>query len=140
MIRFFAAFFIIFFSSTVFGQSFAVKKPLEISPGLLNQIHSDEEETPGRRAEIVFLISLPFTAIVSFALFNGIYLLTDPGYSFAMVSLPREILPFSIITALATSGMITYNDYVLEQKRRKDATSNSETSEFKMGMSLQKKF
>jgi len=128
-------------SSGIYSQSAEPKKVFEIPKGLLDPATELEAETPARRAEIIFFISLPFTALFSFLLVNGIYFISNPSYSFTLSTLPPEIIPFSVFSALVSSGMISYNDYLEEEKRKKQAIpQTSDINEFKMGLTLKKTF
>ena len=107
-------------------------------------INSEEgKESDIRRMEIVFLLSLPFTAIMSFLLLNGAYLIVDPAYTFSMVTLPHEILPFSIFSAVFASSIITYSDYrTIQNKKKQDAEleNTGPIRELHYGIGFQRKF
>ncbi|MDH4262513.1 MAG: hypothetical protein OEV78_05640 [Spirochaetia bacterium] len=102
-----------------------------------------EKESVLRRVEVVFLLSLPFTTIMSLLLFNSVYYISDTSYNFTMTKLPHEILPFTIFSAAFTSGIITYADYrtVQNQKNKVSQSSGKDnTRELVLGLEMEKKF
>lgn len=107
----------------------------------------DFQESDLRRCEVVFLISLPFTSIISFLFFNVMYFISDTGYNFSLSNLPPEILPFTLFSAMFSSAMITINDYRLVRKKRREArledgslSSAKNYSELSVGLSVERKF
>lgn len=113
--------------------------------GDLNTNPALEQESEFRRMEVIFLLSLPFTAIMSFLVLNAAYAIADPAYldAIAMTKLPHEILPFSVFSAVFASSIITYADYrTVQNKKKQDiaAESQNKTHEFQLGLGFQKRF
>lgn len=94
-----------------------------------------DKESDIRRAEIIFLISLPFTAILSLLVVNGAYLISNPSHGFTTAGLPSEIWPFTIFSAVFTSGAITYYDYTTVHQKDKD-----HPGQIQLGVNFEKKF
>jgi hypothetical protein len=119
-----------------------VPLPAYSQPAINTQPDADEESV-ARRVEIVFLLSLPFTTLMSFLLLNAAYYLSDTTYNFSMINLPHEIIPFTVFSALFTGGIITYADYRTVQGKKNnpvDSANSGETRELQLGVGLQKKF
>jgi len=130
----------------IFAQGLSLSNDPGAAQNTLPDIHNKteaEEEGVVRRAEITFLLSLPFTAIVSFLFMNGLYFISDPTYNFSMTNMPPEILPYSIFSAVFTSGIIAYADYRTVQGKKTKSTEAEtlhEIREFQIVAGMKKKF
>ena len=133
---------------SIIAQSIQSPANQELSTNHLPEINNQfdtEDESVLRRVEIIFLVSLPFTTLMSILLFNSVYYISDTNYNFTMSKLPHEILPFTFFSAAFTSGIITYADYRSVQSQKNKIshlpeTDADNTRELQLGVGIQKKF
>lgn len=81
---------------------------------LFERITPKYEESNLRRGEIIFILSLPFTLLLSSAIVIGLNLAAKPGAGF---DLPSESVVFIGSSAFFMSSVITYWDYKKNQER-----------------------
>ena len=81
---------------------------------LFERIAPKYEESNLRRGEIIFILSLPFTLLLSSAIVIGLNLAAKPGAGF---DLPSESVVFIGSSAFFISSVITYWDYKKNQER-----------------------
>ncbi|MDH4199281.1 MAG: hypothetical protein OEV66_02785 [Spirochaetia bacterium] len=123
------------FAQTVYSPDELVTQSMQQKTPDTDAGNEPEKESKLRRAEIIFLISLPFVAITTLLLTSGAYLIADPTYGFYLPALPPEILPFMIFSTVLTSGMIAYNDYRIMAEKEK-----SRLNQIQFGVNFEKKF
>ena len=80
---------------------------------LFERIAPKYEESNLRRGEIIFILSLPFTLLLSSAIVIGLNLAAKPGAGF---DLPSESVVFIGSSAFFISSVITYWDYKKNQE------------------------
>ena len=81
---------------------------------LFEHITPKYEESNLRRGEIIFILSLPFTLLLSSAIVIVLNLAAKPGAGF---DLPSESVVFVGSSAFFMSSVITYWDYKKNQER-----------------------
>ena len=112
---------------------------------VLQTVEIPEKESTLRRTEIIFMLSLPFSAIMTFLVMSAAYIISDPAYinDLKMTHLPQEIIPYSIFTAVFVSGIVTYVDYRTVQGKKAEEKGRSEDKgarETHFGLGFEKKF
>ncbi|MDH5717787.1 MAG: hypothetical protein OEZ22_09125 [Spirochaetia bacterium] len=88
------------------------------------EIMNEEEESALRRAEIIFLISIPFTALSHFLIIGGLYYAATKD---KLLKIPGNTVTFGLLSTFMVSAAITYHDYRLnlDKKIKKNEIKNS---------------
>ncbi len=80
-------------------------------------LDDDYQETPGRRAEVIFFLSLPFTLLTQGLIIAGLYATNNPNDP---VQFNMATYVFWIGGSLLISGGIAYADYTDTHLREKE--------------------
>ena len=121
---------------------FLQQPPAPLFPYLIpiSEIHDpDEEESPFRRAEIIFFVSYPFILFMHIGIYTLFSYINDSRSDLSVNRISSDTTGWMLISSAVASATITWADY---ERRRRLSETQSEHSlkEARLNLQMSRRF